>query len=291
MAKPLALIDGRRKEATDITLVGQTSPLAQANGGELNQGVRMVAGFPFQVVTGPYGKEQLKLPESFNGMHMAARSGGGGTAITQDGGQLTFGTVSHQAFGSTYYSRRSRARISTTAVVGNATGWRNNSIGEITRTDGGILYNRWSPQILPTGARCMVGMSSSIAAQSNIDPLADTTMAKIAMACNVVSGNWNIVHNTLSSAPTVIDLGADFPVNVTDAFDFFIHLIPGGNVLVQVFKLSTTDGSWAADSGLITLSSNLPGLTQPMSRYGLITNNAQATAAAFDFQILGLWAY
>ena len=274
-----------------VGLGSATSALVNPPAGELRFGSRKIADFHFQTAIGPLGKERILMPLALNSMSMTASAGGGGTAIPQDGGQLTFtGTVTHQGFGSTYYSTRGRARIATTTTAGNAGGWRNSAIGEIRRNEGGILNYRFSIALLVTGQRGFVGLSNSIAAQSNINPLTDTTISKIGMAHDTNTGNWSFINNVAGTAPTVIPMGADFPINTTDAFDLYIHLKPNGDVVWEAFLLSSTDGSWVA-SMTGTITTNIPAATTAISRYGLVTNNAQAAAAALDFQLLGLWAY
>lgn len=274
-----------------IGLISANAALANPPSGELRFGSRVVADFHFQTIIGPLGKERILMPNSLNSMGMITTSGGGGTAIPQLGGQLTFsGTVTHQSFGSTYYTSRSRARVATSATAGNAAGWRNNSIGELRRQEGGVLYCKFSITLLVTGQRGFIGLSNSIAAQSNINPLTDTTISKIGMAHDTNTGNWSFINNVAGSAPTIFPMGADFPINTTDAFDLFIHLKPNGDVVWEAFRLSSTDGSWVA-SATGTITSNIPTAATALSRYSLVTNNAQAAVAAIDFEILGLWAY
>lgn len=299
MVRPLILDGGRNRQlplgtALDFELgqtTSATSALANAPAGDLIFGSRKVADYHFQTVIGPLGKERILMPMALNSTPMRAVAGGSGASVTQDGGTLGFtGTVTHQSFGSTYYQRHGRARVATSTVVGNAGGWRNSAIGEIQRSEGGMLFCRFGIALLVTGQRGLVGLSNSIAAQSNINPLTDTTISKLGMAHDTNTGNWSMVHNLAGAAPTVIGMGADFPINTTDAFDLFIHLKPNSDVVWEAFRLSTTDGSWVASAGG-TLTTNLPAAASPIGRYGLVTNNAQAAAAALDFHSLCLFPY
>lgn len=274
-----------------LPFFGQSTALTSPPVGQVRTGCRLVAEYPFQTAIGPLGKERILMPMALNSTAMRAVAGGSGASSTQDGGTLAFtGTVTHQSFGSTYYQRHGRARVATSTVVGNAGGWRNSSIGEIQRSEGGILFCRFGIALLVTGQRGLVGLSNSIAAQSNINPLTDTTISKLGMAHDTNTGNWSMVHNLAGTAPTVIAMGADFPVNTTDAFDLFIHMKPNSDVVWEAFRLSTTDGSWVANTGG-TLTTNLPAAASPVGRYGLVTNNAQAASAALDFHSLCLFPY
>lgn len=298
MARPLVLIDGICKQLPNgepVDMGASAAAFLNASAGQIRFGSRLIADFPFMAMIGPDGKERILEPSGLNSTALMACSGGSGTSITHHGGQLTMaGTVSAQAMGSTWYSSKNRSRIATSTTAGNAAGWRNNSIGEFKRQHGAILIYSFSIALLVTGQRSFLGVSNSISAQSNIDPLADTTISKIGIAHNTNTGNLSFINNNAGTAPTVSTLSNDFAVNTANEYTLYINFKPnGGDVVWQIFRLDSADGSYIfSQSGTIAGgNANLPATTTPLGRYGLVTNNAQASAAALDFQSLKLFPY
>jgi hypothetical protein len=118
---------------------------------------------------------------------------------------------------------------------------------------------------------------SASATTTNIDPLTSTAPGKIGMAINANTGNWQFVTNVTGTAPTVTDLGANFPVNTTDYLRLVLYSAPNGTeVRYRVDNLSTgntTNG---------TVTTNLPASTTFLTSTGWITNNATAAAAIMD---------
>jgi hypothetical protein len=273
--------------------VGGTASLNQAAAGRLNQGVRMFAGFPFRTMRGPFGKELILPPESINGGQMLARAGAGGTAITQDGGQLTFtGTVSHPTPTSTsYYDDGNTVRLTSAATIGSQVGWRSGTYAEYKGSQGYICVQSVSLDTLVTGARGLFGISNSIAAPAAIDPIADTTISKVGIGFNTNTGNFQFIHNLAGSVPTTFDMGANFPVNTTDSYHIYIHNPPNGDITVEVFKLSLTDGSYSTPSYSRTITTNRPTNPTAVGRYANMSNNAQALSVAASFNTLANWRY
>lgn len=271
--------------------IGASSPLKNAAAGRLNTGVQMFAQYPFRVERGPLGQQRIITPECLNAMSNITRCGGGGTAITQDGGQLSFtGTQSHIFGTAGYVGGRSRARLTSTATAGSQLGWRNGTGGEARGAEGYICYQRIGVSTIVAGQRGLIGVGSSVAAPANINPLTDTSMAKIGLATADSTGNWRFICGPIGAVATDQTLDASFPVNNTDFLDIFINQTPNGPVHWEVCKVGTVDGAYAAsNSG--TFTTNLPLASQMVHRYANISNNATASATTLDWQILGIWAY
>ena len=103
------------------------------------------------------------------------------------------------------------------------------------------------------------------------------------MAINASTGNWNLVHNITGTIPTVIPLGASYPVDTTTLYELILFAKPNDTVVTyRITNLSTT----AQTSG--TLSSNLPASTTPLGRVCWATNNATASAVAWDLSRFSL---
>jgi len=98
------------------------------------------------------------------------------------------------------------------------------------------------------------------------------------MAITANTGNWSLVHNITGTAPTVIPLGASYPINTTDLLELVLFAKPNDSVVTyRITNLSTN----AQTSG--TLSTNLPASTTPLGRVIWITNNTTTgTAIGFD---------
>ena len=154
--------------------------------------------------------------------------------------------------------------------------WRGNAAGL-----GGFVYGeRFSLAVLVAGQRVFVGIADSIAAPTNIDPNTSTAPGKIGLAVNANTGNWNLVYNVTGSAPTVVALGANFPVNVTDILDLVLFSPPNGTYIGYRVKNMT---SGVEVSG--TLTTNIPSNTTFLAPWKFMTNNA--TAATFAMNSLG----
>lgn len=152
--------------------------------------------------------------------------------------------------------------------------WRGNAAGL-----GGFFYtSRFGTSTLVSGNRAFVGMSDVTTAPTNVDPLANTTPGKIGMATNSNTGNWRFVHNVSGTAPTTIDLGANFPVNNSALYELVMFAAQNGSSIgYRVTNLSTGNQT----SG--TASTNIPASDTFLSLNHWITNNLTASSAIMDF--------
>ncbi len=167
----------------------------------------------------------------------------------------TAGTVSYQ--------RQSQLQV-----------WRGNTAGV-----GGFFYTiRFGLSTLATGNRAFIGLSSSIANPTNVDPTTSATIGRVGLAINSNTGNWNFVNNAVGTAPTVTGLGASFPVNTTDLYELILFSAPNGSTIGwRVTNISTG----AQTSG--SASTNIPANTVFLAPQFWITNNATNAAAILDF--------
>jgi len=153
--------------------------------------------------------------------------------------------------------------------------WRGNAAG----LGGYFVVHRFALSgTLQTGQRVFAGLQDTAANPTNIDPTTNTTPGRIGMAINASTGNWNVVHNITGTAPTVIALGASFPVNNTDLYELILFAKPNATQIeYRVTNWSTNQQT----SGIIT--TNIPAATTFMIPSMWITNNATAAAATLDF--------
>ena len=144
---------------------------------------------------------------------------------------------------------------------------------------GGFFYTtRFGTSVTQTGNRAFIGLADSVSAPTNVDPTTTTAPGKIGMAINLNTGNWKFVNNTSGSAPTVTDLGPNFPINTTSLYELVLFSAPNGTSIgYRVTNIST--GNQASGS----FSTNLPANTAFMSPMAWITNNVTAASAALDY--------
>jgi hypothetical protein len=175
-----------------------------------------------------------------------------------------------------------RSTISTGATAGGLAYIRGNALrfwrGNAAGLGGFFLVHRFSLSTLQAGMRVFAGLQDTAANPTNVDPTTTTTPGKIGLAINANTGNWNLVRNVTGTAPTIIALGATFPVNNTDLMELILFAAPNGaNIGYRVTNWSTG----ATVSG--TLTTNIPAATSFMIPTLWITNNATAAAATLDF--------
>ena len=90
--------------------------------------------------------------------------------------------------------------------------------------------------------------------------------------------NWQLVHNDGAGAPTLIDLGAGFPVaSMTNVLTLYIAAAPNGSDIgVRVVE----EVSGAAVE--FTITSDMPAATQLLSPRNYMNNGATAAVVAYD---------
>lgn len=215
---------------------------------------------------------------------------GGGTTVDTIGCTVTnVGTISNPNIATTNLKTQTRRIVNTSAAgagslastrVATLECWRGNVAGQ----GGFFVVARFGLTTLQTGMRMFIGLTdNATTAPTNIDPTTSTTPGKIGMAINASTGNWNIVHNITGTAPTVIPLGANFPVNNTTLYEMVLFAKPNDTVVTyRITNLSTTNQT----SG--TLSTNLPASTTLLGRTCWATNNATASAVAWDLSRFSL---
>jgi hypothetical protein len=246
------------------------------------------------------GRQMLKwMPPS--GVDMPIQAGlffnqvsliqaGSGTAPSVIGCVLTnVGTVAHPTPASTNLMTQTRrftinsgatAGALASTRVGVLECWRGNN----ANLGGFFVLARFGVSVLAAGMRAFIGLTdTATTAPTNVDPTTNTTPSRIGMAINANTGTWKLVHNITGTAPTVIDLGANFPIVTTDLLEMILFAKPNdSSVTYRIKNLTTGNGT----SG--TISSNLPASTAFLGRTAWATNNATAAAVQIDISRFGL---
>lgn len=151
--------------------------------------------------------------------------------------------------------------------------WRGNAAGL-----GGFTYiNRFSLTNIGVGIRIYFGLVDVTTILSNVDQTTATTPGKIGMSINTNTGNWNLINNVTGTTPTVLNLGASFPVDITTVYEFVLYSPPNGSaVFYQITNLTTS----TTTSG--SLTTNIPTSSTFLTYSNWITNNGGAYAASFN---------
>lgn len=137
-----------------------------------------------------------------------------------------------------------------------------------------------SDAALVTVARMFVGMSSSVAAATNVDPATLTNV--IGVGHNASDTNLYIYYGG-SAAQTRINLGADFPVSITTAYELAIFAPP--NSATTAYYRVTNLGTGIEASGTLTAATpgtQLPANTTLLGLQIWRTNNTSTSAVGID---------
>jgi len=152
--------------------------------------------------------------------------------------------------------------------------WRGNADGL-----GGWNYvNRLSLTTVQATGMGFFGLYGSISA------LATTLTLATVLNCIGIGfqrgthANWQLVHNDGAGAPTLIDLGASFPVaSMTNVLTLYIAAAPNGSDIgVRVVE----EVSGAAVE--FTITTDMPAATQLLSPRNYMNNGATAAVVAYD---------
>ena len=152
--------------------------------------------------------------------------------------------------------------------------WRGNADGL-----GGWSYvNRLSMTTLQATGMGFFGLYGSTAALA-------TTLTLAAVVNCVGIGfqrgthtNWQLVHNDGSGAPSLTDLGANFPVNsLTNVLTLYVAAAPNGSD-ISVRVVEEVNGAAVE----FTITTDMPAATQLLSPRNYMNTGATAAAVAYD---------
>lgn len=263
-------------------------PTSSASGG-LVLGAADVAGRIMPKWVGPSGLDTLPQPfMGKNRVSMWVPIGNATTAPLANGiaAPTIVGTATARNVASTNLltsmKRLGYVSATTTSAV---TGWRLGVLqflrGSVTNQGGFTFVTRFGISDPGTttlaSARMFVGMSTSTAAPTNVEP---TTLTNVIGLCKLsTSNNFSIIANDGTTGFVPIDLGSNFPANTTntDAYDFTLFAPPAGNFVGWKLERLNT-GNMV--SGILT--TDLPASTALLTIHGWRTNNAVAAAVGLD---------
>lgn len=271
-----------------LQLAAQTDPAAPA-AGNLRIYAHDIAGRVMPKWVGPSGVDTpIQASLGFNRVSMIIPAGGsaaasfvGGFGSTFTNSATTYANPTPAATNLLTSTRRATYASNTTAgaVVSHRQStlqvWRGNAANM-----GGFFYTiRFGTSVLASGNRAFVGLSSSTAAPSNLDPLATgTSISRVGVAINANSGNWYIVTNNAGTAPTTSDLGATMPVNNSSLYELVLFSPPDGNYIGYRMRNLSTNNTVSG-----SLSTNLPSDTTFLAPQFWMTNNTTGAQVVMDF--------
>lgn len=193
--------------------------------------------------------------------------GGGALTAATAGTTVTpaAGTNIRNALPRTQYATAATANSLNALYANNATTLSVNVLrGSINGEGGFRLVMRFGLGTTSASNRVFAGLRDVVTVPVNVDPFTSTTPGGIGLVANAAtSANWRIAHNVSGTAPTTVDLGANFPVNNTDLLELVLFCRPytttAGNVGYRVRRYTTTGDPAFEATG--TISTNLPAGT------------------------------
>lgn len=214
----------------------------------------------------------------------AALSPMGANAITLVGtaavAPITSGSARNQ-------SQRVQLPTSATTAGALSTAWVGNAVAPMIRGnvlgEGGFRVTiRFSLIVLGTANLGFWGISDQNAAPTLAGLLTQTstTPGRVGLQLNQTTGTWLVVNNVTGTAPTVANLGANFPTNITDLMELVLFCPPhngttAGNITYRVRRY-TTNSDAPAFEATGTLSTNIPAATTVLAPVCSMSNNLTA---------------
>lgn len=269
---------------TGIILAAVTAEPSAPAADRLEFYAKNVGGKMLPKFIGPSGVDSaLQAHIAFNNVSLISPAAT--TVINVIGCAVTsVGTVSHPALASTNYKTQARRfAIVSVATAGGLSSLRVNALefwrGSAAGLGGFYIVTRFSLDTLAAGNRAFVGISdAATTAPTNVDPTTSVTIGKVGMAINANTGNWSLVNNVAGTAPNILALGANFPVDTTTLYELILFSAPNGSgISYRCTNLTTNTGTLSG-----SLTTNIPASTTFLGRQAWMTNNATASAIQFS---------
>ncbi|SDG14983.1 DUF2793 domain-containing protein [Rhodobacter capsulatus] len=275
--------NGRVELAQPVVLPAHDAVPSPPPAGKLALYARDRAGMGWLDVERPSGRH-FPLQSHFGVNRIATWAPSTSTTINTNGMPRTaVGTAATPTLATTNLSTSMRRwRMTSAATAGAAAEersagwvcWRGNAEGL-----GGFTYvNRLSLVTLQATGMGFFGLIGSVAALST-----SLTLSAVVNALRIgfergTHANWQIVHNDGTGAPTLIDLGAGFPVaSTTNVLTLYIAAAPNDSA-VGIRVVEEVSGAVAET----TITTDMPAATQLLSPRNYLNNGSTAAAVAYD---------
>ena len=273
-----------------VSSVAVTSNPAAPSAGNLKTFAKTVAGgytapaflnatnaaYPLQVALSNKSIAYIKPFPGYNNLETLASN----TSVSNNAVQTIAAT--------SMFTRAARTGVNSQASLGTLGAIRNlanfYALGSATSPAYGGFYmtSRFGYYSHAANKRSFAGMTSSVAAPTNVEPSTLTNCIGVGQG----AANTNLfIYYGGSAAQTPINLGASFPANTsdTDWYELALFAPPTSNntVYYQVTRLNTGDVATGTLTG--TAGTVLPANTTFLSFRHWITNNTGATATGMAF--------
>ena len=151
--------------------------------------------------------------------------------------------------------------------------WRGNAAGL-----GGFKYvNCFALQTLQSTSVAFFGLSATVAAFSTSLALSSLTNCIGIGFTNGTHTNWQVVMNDGAGAPTLIDMGASFPINTTDLLTLMLYADPNG-AFIGLRVVNEASGAVYEQ----TFTTDIPANTTFLSPRNYLNNGGAAAAVIYD---------
>lgn len=275
--------NGRVELAEPVVLPAHDAVPSPPPAGKLALYARDRAGMGWLDVERPSGRH-FPLQPHFGVNRIATWAPSTSTTINTNGMPRTaVGTAATPTLATTNLSSSMRRwRMTSAATAGAAAEersagwvcWRGNADGL-----GGFTYvNRLSMVTLQPTGMGFFGLIGSVAALSTT-----LTLSAVVNALGIgfergTHANWQIVHNDGAGAPTLIDLGAGFPVaSTTNVLTLYIAAAPNDST-VGIRVVEEVSGAVVE----ATITTDMPAATQLLSPRNYLNNGSTAAVVAYD---------
>lgn len=198
-----------------------------------------------------------------------------------------------------FFTRRVRIRYSSTAVAGNAAGFRSANAQWLTSAvanDGGMhMVCRFGLSAISATNRLFLGFSTTTAAlNAAVDP--STLLNMFGFAADSAHTTWRFMWNDGSGTASSVDLGADFPCQTaaTYFYEFSIFVPSGAGNSVRWSARRLNDGiainggtAVVAEGAVPTpITTDLPAANSLLAFHCHHSNGTTASIVSLDLQSL-----
>lgn len=222
---------------------------------------------------------------------------GSATLLAPEGQSLTVvsaggsaATAVSPTYPGTFFTRRHRARVLSTAVAGTAGSLRTNlalwALSSTPNEGGFAAVFRFGLNAVAATNRVFVGFSTTTAAlAAGTDPSALLNL--IGVGCDAADAGLSIMHNDGSGAATKIPLtAATFPVTTSPATYFYeltLYASSGGGQKFRWAVRRLNDNK--LEEGVV-VSTNMPAVDTALAAHLTHGNGTSGTQVSLDFQQL-----
>jgi hypothetical protein len=128
-----------------------------------------------------------------------------------------------------------------------------------------------------TGVRALHGISTNVGL--NTGNIEYNTVTDFIGVCRLsTSNNWHVLHNDNAGLATTIDLGSNFPANVTQE-TFTYRITPKGTNNVDLTFTRNSTGAKVTTN----ITTNIPSTAALYTGKGALNNNTSTVIVGFDF--------